>query len=135
MHVQQKTAANGVSARKVVVMGLWWGFAVVYQRKGKVAKYGKTIVKVLILLIEIYLSLQSDFSGFMICIISLSSPSNYRFRLQVQKWLLLSTFNQYSSKKFYNLKRSPELLRCSLKLRLLWVSPFKLHVLRIWKSE
>ena len=64
MHVQQKTAANGVSARKVVVMGLWRGFALVYQRKGKVAKYGKTIVKVLILLIEIYLSLQSDFSGF-----------------------------------------------------------------------
>ena len=61
MHVQQKTAANGVSARKVVVMGLWRGFALVYQRKGKVAKYGKTIVKVLILLIEIYLSLQSDF--------------------------------------------------------------------------
>ena len=30
----------------------------------------------------------------MICIISLSSPSNYRFRLQVQKWLLLSTFSQ-----------------------------------------
>merc|ERR1712002_925233 len=54
MHVQQRTAngANGVNARKVVVMVLCRGFslvktiALVYLRKRKVVKYGKTIVKI-----------------------------------------------------------------------------------------
>ena len=74
MHVQQTNAAgaNGDRARKVVVMGLWKGFAqihlgslvkkvaLVYLRKGKDAKYGMTIVKVLILLNDIYLCIRSD---------------------------------------------------------------------------